>query len=75
MALISLASMIGYLDRSLLTLMVAPVRADLGISGTEMSLLLGLAFAVFMGVASLPIAWLADRYDRVRILAAGILIW
>ncbi len=74
-ALISLASMIGYLDRSLLTLMVAPVRADLGISGTEMSLLLGLAFAVFMGVASLPIAWLADRYDRVRILAAGILIW
>lgn len=74
-ALISLASMVGYLDRSLLTLMVGPVRADLGISGTEMSLLLGFAFAVFMGVASLPIAWLADRYDRVKILAAGILVW
>jgi MFS family permease len=74
-ALISLASMVGYLDRSLLTLLVAPVRADLGISGTEMSLLLGFAFAVFMGIASLPIAWLADRYDRSRILAAGILLW
>ena len=73
--LLSLASMIGYLDRSLLTMMVAPVRADLGISGTQMSLLLGFAFAVFMGIASLPIAWLADRRDRSRILAAGILLW
>lgn len=73
--LLSLASMIGYLDRSLLTMLVAPVRADLGISGTQMSLLLGFAFAVFMGIASLPIAWFADRHDRVRILAAGILLW
>lgn len=73
--LLSIASMVGYLDRSLLTLMVAPVRADLDLSGTQMSLLLGFAFAVFMGVASLPLAWLADRFDRSRLLAAGILTW
>ena len=73
--LLSLASMIGYLDRYLLSMLVAPVRADLGISGTEMSLLLGFAFSVFMGIGSLPIAWLADRYDRSRILGAGILLW
>jgi MFS family permease len=74
-ALLSVASMLGYLDRSLLSLLVDPIRADLGIGDVQISLLLGFAFATFMGIASLPIAWLADRHDRIRIVAVGIAGW
>lgn len=73
--LLSLAGVVGQLDRSLLSLLVAPISRDLALTDVQMSLLLGFAFAVFMGVASLPIAWLADRRDRRWILAFGIAAW
>ena len=40
-----------------------------------MSLLLGLAFAIFYTVMAIPIGWLADRKNRVRIIVAGITAW
>ncbi len=65
----------SYIDRSVLGLMVGPIRAELGITDTQFSLLQGLAFAIFYTLLGIPIAWLADRASRRNIIAAGIAVW
>ncbi len=70
-----LAYMLAFLDRQILSLMVAPIKRDLGISDTGMSLILGLAFAIFYTVLGIPIGWLGDRANRRSLIAGGIAIW
>ncbi len=65
----------SFIDRSILSLMVAPVRRDLGISDTQFGLLHGLAFAVFYTALGIPIARLADRYSRRWLIAIGVFVW
>lgn len=72
---LTLAYTVSFIDRQIMALMVEPIRRDLHISDTQMSLLLGLAFAVFYTLLGIPIARLADRYSRRGIIAAGITIW
>ncbi|MCB2107376.1 MAG: MFS transporter [Rhodobacteraceae bacterium] len=70
-----LAYTVSYIDRTILTLMVGPIRATLGISDVQISLLHGLAFAIFYTVLGLPLGWLVDRANRTKIIAAGIFVW
>ncbi|MBV6416058.1 MAG: putative L-galactonate transporter [Steroidobacteraceae bacterium] len=70
-----LAYIFSFIDRQILSLLVGPIRRDLGISDFEMSLLQGWAFALFYSVMALPIAWLADRANRRTIIACGIALW
>lgn len=65
----------SFIDRQILSLLVGPIKRDLGISDTEMSLLQGFAFAVFYCIAGLPIGRLVDRHHRVNIIALGVFIW
>jgi MFS family permease len=65
----------SFIDRSILSLLVVPVRRDLNISDTQFSLLHGLAFAVFYTALGIPIARLADRYSRRAIITASVLVW
>lgn len=73
--ILTLTYTVSFIDRQIMALMVEPIRRDLDISDTQMSLLLGLAFAVFYTLLGIPIARLADRYNRRRIIVAGIAIW
>jgi MFS family permease len=66
---------ISFIDRQIMSLMIGPIRKDLAISDTQVSLLIGLAFAIFYTLLGLPIARLADRHSRRAIVAAGISIW
>ena len=59
-----LAYTLSFVDRMILSLLVAPIRAALDISDTQVSLLIGLAFALFYTLLGLPIAWIADRWNR-----------
>jgi MFS family permease len=68
-------AVLSYTDRLVLSLLVDPVRHDLGISDTEISLLLGTAFAVVYGLAGIPFGLLADRSSRRNLIFAGVLIW
>lgn len=70
-----LAYTVSYIDRTILTLMVDPIRESLQISDVEISLLHGLAFAVFYTLLGLPIGRLVDRYNRTQIITAGIIVW
>lgn len=65
----------SFIDRSILSLLVGPIRNDLQISDTQISLLHGLAFAVFYTLMGVPIARLADSRNRRNIIAVGVFLW
>ena len=73
--LLTLAYILSFVDRYILGLLIGPIKADLGLSDTQIGLLLGPAFAVFYVLMGLPIGWLADRARRTWIVGAGILLW
>jgi MFS family permease len=66
---------LAFVDRTILSLMVGPIRADLGLTDTEISLLHGFAFAIFYTTLGIPIALLADRMNRRNIMAIGVAFW
>ncbi|MBV1688940.1 MFS transporter [Novosphingobium sp. G106] len=66
---------LSLLDRNLISLMVAPMRADLGLSETQIGLLQGYAFAVFYVVCGVPLGLLADRAPRKFVIFGGVLLW
>ncbi len=68
-------AILSYTDRQVLSLLVDPLKADLGISDVQVSLLLGTAFALVYGVAGIPLGWLADRVSRRNLIAAGLGVW
>jgi MFS family permease len=72
---LALAVMINFLDRGILTLLVEPIKADLGLSDVQMSLVMGFAFTFFYALLGLPVARFVDRGPRKWIMTAGITIW
>ena len=72
---LTLAHVISFLDRQVLALLVEPIKRDLEISDTQMSLLMGLAFALLYTIAAIPLGRLADRRSRRNIITVGIVIW
>ncbi|MFI4884970.1 MAG: MFS transporter [Steroidobacterales bacterium] len=74
-AILVATAVLSYTDRQVLSLLVDPIRRDLGIGDVEVSLLLGSAFAVIYGVAGIPFGWLADRVSRRNLIFAGVLVW
>lgn len=74
-AMLMVAYIVSFVDRQVITLLVQPIRRDLGISDTEISLLMGFAFAIFYVTMGLPIARLADARSRRAIISTGILLW
>lgn len=70
-----LAYILSYVDRSILTLLVEPIRNDMGFSDFEISLLHGFAFAVFYSFMGYPIGRYADSHHRVGVVAVGIAVW
>lgn len=65
----------SFIDRQIMSLLVEPIRADLGISDTQFSLLAGLAFSIFYSVMGLPLGWVADRMSRRMLIIVGMVAW
>ncbi len=74
-ALLCVTAILSYTDRQVLSLIVDPIRAELNIDDTGMSLLLGTAFALIYGIAGVPLGWLADRRSRRNLILAGVVVW
>lgn len=72
---LALGLMVTYLDRGILSLLVEPIKRDLHINDTQMSLLIGFAFVCFYLIVALPIARLVDYKSRRTILGVGTAIW
>lgn len=75
LALFFLINVSSYMDRMVLSVLVEPIRIELGLSDTQIGLLTGFAFAAFYALMGFPIARLADRGSRKRIIAISLVLW
>jgi len=75
LALLCLVYVLNFLDRQLLSILAKPIQDDLAISDGQLGLLGGLYFALFYCILGVPVAWLADRGNRVRILSIACALW
>lgn len=74
-SIVFLATLSGFLDRQLLAILVGPIKHDLGISDSGMSLLYGFAFVLLYSTLGLVIGRWVDRGRRKYVLAVGIGTW
>ena len=73
--ILMLAYILSYVDRSILTLLVDPIKEDIGLSDFQISLLHGFAFAIFYSILGFPIGRIADVKNRVGVIAIGVTLW
>jgi MFS family permease len=74
-AVLLLLNVSSFIDRQVMALLVPPIKTDLGISDTQMGLLLGPAFALTFALSGLLIGRMVDRGNRVAIIAWGVAAW
>ena len=75
LALLCMVYVLNFLDRQLLSILAKPIQDDLGISDGQLGRLSGLYFALFYCILGIPVAWLADRSNRVRVLTIACAVW
>ena len=75
LAFLTLISSLNYLDRSILSLALPSIKAEMQVSDTMLGLVTGLAFVAFYSVLGVPIAWAADQWNRRNIIAWGFAFW
>jgi MFS family permease len=74
-AVLTFTYIVSFVDRTILGLLIEPIKADLSLNDTEIGLVVGLAFGVFYAVMGLPLGWLADRTSRRGLIAVGAALW
>lgn len=66
---------LNFLDRQLLAILAKPIQDTLHVSDSQLGLIGGLYFALFYCLISIPVAWLADRSNRVKVLSLACALW
>lgn len=74
-ALLGVVYALNIADRYMISVLIEPIKADLHISDSEVAFLTGVALALFYVTAGVPIAVLADRTNRTRLIAAALAAW
>jgi MFS family permease len=72
---LSFASIVSYVDRQIINLLVDPIKVDLGLSDVQISLLQGFSFALLYASLAIPIAWFSDRSNRKWVILTGLVFW
>ncbi|SMF61602.1 spinster family MFS transporter [Allosphingosinicella indica] len=75
LVILLIAYIFNFLDRQIVSILAEPIKADLGLSDTQLGLMGGLAFALFYTGLGIPIALLADRKSRVTIISISLGVW
>ncbi|MGN7160136.1 spinster family MFS transporter [Sphingomonas sp. SAFR-052] len=75
LAILCFVYVLNFLDRQLLAILAKPIRDELGLTHGQIGLISGLYFALFYCVLSVPVAWFADRSNRVRVVAFACGLW
>lgn len=75
LSLMCAISALNYIDRNVITILLQPIKQDLGLSDTQAGLMSGLAFAAVYSVLAVPLARIADRGFQVRVLNASVAVW
>jgi len=75
LALLTLVYGFNFIDRQIVGILAPFIQADLDLTNTQLGLLIGLAFAAFYTVMGIPLAYLADRMNRVTLLSVALATW
>ena len=75
LAILCFVYVLNFLDRQLLSILAKPIQDTLGVSDSQLGLIGGLYFAFFYCFIAIPVGWIADKTNRVGILAAACAIW
>ncbi|WP_419815381.1 MFS transporter [Glacieibacterium sp.] len=73
--LLSTAHLVSFIDRFLMSLVLEPLKADLGVSDTQLGLLQGTGFVILYTLVAVPLGRMADSVNRRNLIIAGILLW
>jgi len=75
LAILCFVYVLNFLDRQLLSILAKPIQDDLGVTDGQLGLISGLYFAAFYCVLAIPVGWLADRTNRVKVLGLACALW
>jgi len=75
LAILTIINLLAYLDRSVINILAEPIKRSLHLADWQIGMMTGVAFAAFYTVLGIPIARLAERYSRPRIIGIAIAIW
>ena len=75
LGLLLAAYTVNFIDRTIISIIGPAIRADLGLSSTQIGMLGGLYFALLYTVLGIPLARLAERTSRVNILTVSLVVW
>jgi len=75
LALLCFVYVLNFLDRQLLSILAKPIQDELGVTDGQLGLISGLYFAMFYCILAIPVGWLADRTNRVRVLSLACALW
>ena len=75
LAILTFVYVLNFLDRQLLSILAKPIQDELGVSDGQLGLIGGLYFAMFYCILAIPVGWLADRTNRVKVLAFSCGLW
>ncbi len=75
LAVLFLVIMLNFLDRQVMAILAEPIKQDMGLTDQQVGLMTGLAFSLFYTTLAVPVAALADRWNRGWIIAVAITIW
>jgi predicted MFS family arabinose efflux permease len=66
---------LNFLDRQLLAILAKPIQDSLHVSDRQLGLIGGLYFALFYCFIAIPVGWLADKTNRVKVLSLSCAVW
>lgn len=75
LAVLTVVYTFNFVDRQILAILLPAIKADFGLSDTALGFLAGTAFALFYAALGVPIALLADRWNRRNLIAVALAIW
>ena len=75
MAVLLVVYTFNFIDRQILGILAPSIKADLGLTDTQLGLMGGLAFALFYTALGVPIGWIADRWSRSYIITIALALW
>ncbi len=73
--LLTLIYTANYVDRQIVAILLQPIKEEMLLSDTQLGLLSGLAFAIFYATLGIPIAYMADRYSRKKIIISALTLF
>ncbi|WP_298674281.1 MFS transporter [uncultured Sphingomonas sp.] len=65
----------NFLDRQILGILAKPIQQDLGLNDAQFGAIGGIAFALLYSCLGVPLALLADRIGKTKVIAASLIVW